>query len=204
MSAGDREKWDQRYREGAYTDRSYPSDLLKQRAAFVSNGRALDLACGAGRNAIYLAELGFEVDAIDVSLVGLEIAESKAKEQGLSINWLNEDLLADWSVPHQQYGLILMFRFVSLEVLVKLPQLLARGGELIIEEHLQWSGGNVIGPSSERFRVAPGDLLRACKELDVLFHYEGLVKEPDGSTAALAQIHAKKVTSSFNFGRVCR
>lgn len=192
MSAEDREKWDQRYREGAYASRNYPSEFLRNRADLLNVGRAMDLACGVGRNAIYLAELGFEVDAVDVSLVGLEIARKKAKERRLSIQWLNEDLLSDWTIPDQQYDLILMLRFVSSEVLVKLPQLLARGGALIIEEHLQWPQGNVVGPSGNRFRVKPGELIEACKELDVLFHYEGLVEEPDGSMAALAQIHAKK------------
>jgi len=192
MSAEDREKWDQRYREGAYASRNYPSEFLRNRVELLNIGRAMDLACGLGRNSIYLAELGFEVDAIDVSLVGLEIAREKAKERRLLIHWLNEDLVNDWTIPTQQYDLILMFRFVSSEVLLKLPQLLAQGGALIIEEHLQWPQGNVVGPSGNRFRVKPGELMEGCKELDVLFHYEGLVEEPDGSMAALAQIHAKK------------
>lgn len=192
MSAEDREKWDQRYREGAYASRNYPSEFLRNRAELLNIGRAMDLACGLGRNSIYLAELGFEVDAIDVSLVGLEIAREKAKERRLLIHWLNEDLVNDWTIPTQQYDLILMFRFVSSEVLLKLPQLLAQGGALIIEEHLQWPQGNVVGPSGNRFRVKPGELMEGCRELDVLFHYEGLVEEPDGSMAALAQIHAKK------------
>lgn len=192
MSAEDREKWDQRYREGAYASRNYPSEFLRNRVEILNIGRAMDLACGLGRNSIYLAELGFEVDAIDVSLVGLEIAREKAKERRLLIHWLNEDLVNDWTIPTQQYDLILMFRFVSSEVLLKLPQLLAQGGALIIEEHLQWPQGNVVGPSGNRFRVKPGELMEGCKELDVLFHYEGLVEEPDGSMAALAQIHAKK------------
>ena len=192
MSAEDREKWDQRYREGAYASRNYPSEFLRNRAELLNIGRAMDLACGLGRNSIYLAELGFEVDAIDVSLVGLEIAREKAKERRLLIHWLNEDLVNDWTIPTQQYDLILMFRFVSSEVLLKLPQLLALGGALIIEEHLEWPQGNVVGPSGNRFRVKQGELMEGCKELDVLFHYEGLVEEPDGSMAALAQIHAKK------------
>ena len=192
MSSEDREKWDQRYREGAYADRNYPSEFLRKRVSFVDNGRAMDLACGVGRNAIYLAELGFQVDAIDVSSEGLEIARERARERGVSINWINEDLLNGWSVPDGQYDLIVMFRFVSRDILVKLPKFLAPGGTLIIEEHLQWPQGNVTGPTNNRFRVKPGELIEACQELDVLFNYEGLIDEPDGSLAALAQIHSKK------------
>jgi len=192
MSSEDREKWDQRYREGAYTDRNYPSEFLRKRVSLVDTGRAMDLACGVGRNAIYLAELGFQVDAIDVSSEGLKIARERARERGVSINWINEDLLNGWSVPDGQYDLIVMFRFVSRDILVKLPKFLAPGGTLIVEEHLQWPQGNVTGPTNNRFRVKPGELIEACQELDVLFNYEGLIDEPDGSLAALAQIHSKK------------
>ena len=85
-----------------------------------------------------------------------------------------------------------MFRFVSHDILEKLPKFLAPGGTLIVEEHLQWPQGNVTGPTNNRFRVKPGELIEACQELDVLFNYEGLIDEPDGSLAALAQIHSKK------------
>ncbi len=74
MSRSDRDKWNDRYRRGAYRERSQPSVLVKeyvpdifasQQAANGGDGtlRALDLACGAGRNALYLARLGYGVDA---------------------------------------------------------------------------------------------------------------------------------------------
>ena len=74
MSTADRNKWDQRYREGAYASRDYPSEFLKQQLLHLKPGKALDLACGAGRNSIFLAQNGFFVDAVDVSSVGLERA----------------------------------------------------------------------------------------------------------------------------------
>ena len=192
MSIDDRKKWDLRYGDGAYANRGYPSEFLENRIPELKIGRALDLACGAGRNAIYLAELGFKVDALDISSVGLDIAKKRSEEIGVSVNWINQDLLANWQSQKQKYDLILMFRFVSSELLVKLPQLLTRGGSLLVEEHLHWPEGNVVGPTSDRFRVMSGELSAACKGLNVMFEYEGLVDEPDGSVAALSQIHAKK------------
>ena len=192
MSTADRNKWDQRYREGAYATRDYPSEFLKQRLLHLKRGKALDLACGAGRNSIFLAQNGFFVDAVDVSSVGLERARERAETLGVSINWLNQDLLDGWKLPSESYSLIIMFRFVALELLPVLPEILERGGSLIIEEHLQWKGEAVSGPTNENFRVRPGELARIVDGLKVVYEYEGLVKEPDGALAALSQLHLIK------------
>ena len=192
MSIADRKKWDQRYRDGAYSRRDYPSEFLKQRLSQSKPGKALDLACGAGRNSIFLAQNGFCVDAVDVSSVGLERARERAELLGVSVNWLNQDLLDQWKLPSEHYSLIIMFRFVALDLLPALPEILERGGSLIIEEHLQWRGEIVTGPTNEEFRVAPGELTRIADGLKVLYKYEGLVTEPDGGLAALSQLHLVK------------
>ena len=192
MSIADRKKWDQRYREGAYSSRDYPSEFLKQRLSQSKPGKALDLACGAGRNSIFLAQNGFCVDAVDVSSVGLERARERAKLLGVSVNWLNQDLLDQWKLPNERYSLIIMFRFVALDLLPVLPEILEVGGSLIIEEHLQWRDEIVTGPTNEKFRVAPGELTRITDGLKVLYKYEGLVTEPDGGLAALSQLHMVK------------
>ena len=192
MSTADRNKWDQRYREGAYATRDYPSEFLKQRLPHLKRGKALDLACGAGRNSIFLAQNGFFVDAVDVSSVGLEKARKRAETLGVSINWLNQDLLDGWKLPSESYSLIIMFRFVALELLPVLPEILERGGSLIIEEHLQWKGEAVSGLTNENFRVPPGELARIVDGLKVVYEYEGLVTEPDGALVALSQLHLIK------------
>ena len=172
MSTADRNKWDQRYREGAYASRDYPSEFLKQQLLHLKPGKALDLACGAGRNSIFLAQNGFFVDAVDVSSVGLERARERAETLGVSINWLNQDLLDGWKLPSESYSLIIMFRFVALELLPVLPEILERGGSLIIEEHLQWKGEAVSGPTNENFRVPPGELARIVDGLKVVYEFE--------------------------------
>ena len=71
MSQADLEKWDVRYREGSYMARDYPSpfldEWLERLPPAVFNGRALDIACGAGRNALRLAQADLCVDAMDIS-----------------------------------------------------------------------------------------------------------------------------------------
>ncbi|MBI5747375.1 MAG: methyltransferase domain-containing protein [Nitrospirae bacterium] len=68
--------WDTRYLTGDYSPAKEPSRLLAQLLTLLPKGRALDIACGEGRNAIFLAKSGYEVDAVDISSVALERVES--------------------------------------------------------------------------------------------------------------------------------
>ena len=60
--------------------------------AKLPRGRALDLACGTGRNALHLAAEGYQVDAMDISAVALERGAARAAELGVAVNWINADL----------------------------------------------------------------------------------------------------------------
>ena len=112
MSSTDRQKWDERYRTGAYQDRDRPSKFLTRWLPKISSRRALDLACGAGRNALYLAESGFTVDAVDVSGVGLARAKASACDRGITVNWIEQDLDTGLAGV-DRYDLILMIRYVN-------------------------------------------------------------------------------------------
>lgn len=191
MSAADRSKWDSRYAEGAYKHRRHPSAFLQQHLAGIGCGAALDIACGTGRNALYLATQGFSVDAIDISGVGLERAAEAGRERHLTVNWQCQDLLEAPQFERKDYQLIIMFRFVAPQLLATLPDLLAPGGYLMVEQHLVWDAP-VIGPGNTRFRVQPGELAVALAGLAVVECSEGEVLEPDGSTAALARMLVRK------------
>lgn len=191
MGDSDRQKWDRRYREGAYAERTHPSALLAEQIAGIPAGRALDVACGAGRNALFLAARGFEVDAVDISGEGLALGRDRARKSGLSVNWIQHDLDSPLDGPEPGYQLILVVRYVNLPLLPRLVDLLAPGGYLLCEEHLE-SDAEVIGPGNPAFRVRPGDLEKAAAGLDICQLQEGLVTEPDGRLAALAQLVARK------------
>lgn len=103
MSGRDRDNWQRRYRDGAYRGRTHPSELVAeyvpdivatQRAASDDGTvlEALDLACGAGRNALYLAGLGYRVDAIDIAVEALARGEEAAHAAGLTVSWVEHDL----------------------------------------------------------------------------------------------------------------
>ncbi|NCF32903.1 MAG: methyltransferase domain-containing protein [Proteobacteria bacterium] len=188
----DRQRWDRRYRQGAYAQRPWPSAYLKQlcdKGVIGSRGRALDLACGRGRNSLFLASIGFTVDAVDIAAAGIAQGVRLALQQNLRVNWQCRDLLSTTPIiPAQRYALIVMFRFVAPNLLPILLDALEPGGVLVVEEHMQWGGKEaLLGPGSNRFRVCPGDLASqmhvANIEFDVRDAYEGLVAEQadDGS-----------------------
>ena len=145
-------------------------------------GRALDVACGAGRNALFLAQAGYRVDAIDISPVGLNMARNKATDLGLSINWIEQDLDQFYQFD-TDYDLILVMWFVNLELITRLCDCLAPGGHLLGEEHLV-TEEEVIGPKNPDFRVSPGVFREAVSGHEVLLYEESVEPIPEGRQVA--------------------
>ena len=189
MSTADRDRWNARYAEGDYESRRHPSTFLEQNAHLLPvNGRALDLACGAGRNSIYLAYRGLAVDAVDISRVALERGRADAGE--LPIRWIECDL-DDGFEASVDYDLIVNIRFVNLPLVSTLVESLRPGGILVVEQHLATTA-DVIGPKNPAFRVDAGELARVARGMVVEQIDERLFDDPDGRRAALARLVARK------------
>ena len=198
MSNGDRTKWDTRYREGAYAERGHPSVFLVDCLSIIQLpvNKALDLACGAGRNALYLASLGFDVDAVDISaealLRGSQAAEAASFK---TISWIEQDLddglPAEPSDGVERYGLVIMMRYLDVALLRSAAKCLVPGGYVLAEVHLQ-TDQQVAGPSSANFRAAAGELKTAALGLEIIQYAETVCHDPDGSTVALARLLAQK------------
>jgi SAM-dependent methyltransferase len=192
VSAAERDKWDARYRDGAYRGRTHPTTLLAEWLPRLPRGRALDVACGAGRNALFLAQNGYAVTALDISCVGLERGRRTAAEHGLDIEWLCIDLDDDLErvLPGGSFDLIVWVRYMHRTLLPHLVARLAPGGALVCEQHVS-TDAPVAGPTSAQFRLAPGEIERSVRHLRVRHSYEGLVVDPDGRSVALAQLIAE-------------
>ncbi len=197
MSAAERDKWDARYRDGAYEDRIHPTALLAEWLPRLPRGRALDVACGAGRNALHLAANGFSVTALDISTVALARGRRAAAERGVDIEWLCVDLDDDVAsvLPGTGYDLIVWVRYVHRTLLPHLVARLNVGGTLLCEQHLAVQEP-VAGPANAEFRLSPGELARGALALEVLHSYEGPVVDPDGRRVALAQLVARRSSQS--------
>ncbi len=189
MSTEDQVKWQQRYAEDTYR-KNNPVTLLHDWLPQIRPGRALDIACGAGRNAIAAAEAGFRVDAIDISSNGLNLARQNAAAQGLEVNWIEHDLDQPYEFA-RDYDLIIVMWFVDLPLITRLCGCLAPGGYLVCEEHLK-SDADVIGPGNPAFRVAPGALRDAADGIEILHYREAVETAEDGDRVASAQLVGRR------------
>lgn len=185
------DEWEERYRGDDYDPRTYPSPALAACVDWLPDGRALDVACGVGRNAVFLAERGYEVDGVDVAQAALDRGADRAAERGVDVNWIRADVHEfALDLDPDAYDLIAVSYFVSLDRLADLKEALAPGGALVYEHHLRSTDPVDRGPSTDRYRLRANDLLRACLDLTVV-RYEEATREIDGRTAAVATLVAR-------------
>jgi len=156
----DRIKWDERYGGDGYLFSLTPSRLLAGRieeiCALVAGRRALDIACGEGRNAIFLARKGFLVDAVDISERGLERGRRRAEQLGLTVNFLRADL--EQYRLQEVYDLIVDFNFLLRPLIPSMVQSLAPGGVMLMETILDAPA--LEGVHTGEFLLQPGELGR--------------------------------------------
>jgi 2-polyprenyl-3-methyl-5-hydroxy-6-metoxy-1,4-benzoquinol methylase len=101
----DREDWNRRHGEAGPLFGVDPNRFLVAEVAGLAPGRALDLACGAGRNAVWLAERGWTVTGVDFSDVALENARRLSSERGVEVEWVRADV-REWTPPAAAYDLV--------------------------------------------------------------------------------------------------
>lgn len=187
MSEEERTKWDKRYGEGTYQPRTWPSPFLLEWLPQFNKGRALDIACGTGRNALALAEAGFEVEAVDISEIALNMGRAEAEKRGLELEWSATDI-DEISLAPGRYSLITVIRYRNTSLWPKLIDALSPGGWLLAEHHFK-TEADVEGPSNN-FRLDPQELLKAFGSLRIVFYQETVTDDKDDHRYALQRLVA--------------
>ncbi|HWC26032.1 MAG TPA: methyltransferase domain-containing protein, partial [Solirubrobacteraceae bacterium] len=153
--------------------------LVEHRDLLAGGGRARDVACGDGRNARYLAQLGYEVDAIDVSDVVIDALATAARARGLAIAPRVVDLEHE-PLPPGPYDVIVTMHYLQRDLFGPLQDALAPGG-LLFYETLTQAHVDELGRSfNPAYLLEPGELLRAFPRLEVVAHHEGVVERAGG------------------------
>ena len=135
----DRTAWDERYRQAEWVWSTTPNRFVAQVLADTPPGRALDLACGEGRNALWLAEQGWRATAVDFSSVAVAKGRAVAESRGLDVTWAAADLL-DYEPERGAYDAVLI-AYLHLppdelhRVLGKARDAVAEGGTLLVVGH---------------------------------------------------------------------
>ncbi|WP_020675887.1 methyltransferase domain-containing protein [Geopsychrobacter electrodiphilus] len=183
-----RDKWNRRWRERSGEELVADAWLLEV-CDLLSVGRALDLACGRGRNTLELARRGFVLTAVDLAEEALAQLAATAAAEGLSIDCQCCDLESRPPVLTQGYDLVLCFFYLHRPLF---PWLLAaiKPGGLAVLRTFSSAGDFPPGQLDAQFILQPGELLRIFSGWEILRHEEGL--EPSRKGGSLAGIVARK------------
>ncbi len=191
-------RWNERYDRNMYIYGKEPTAFLKQKMDGLKKGKALVLAMGEGRNAVYLAQNGFDVTGVDISEVAIEKCNELAKERNTTVNAVVVDL-ADYDMGEEQFDLITKFYYYEPSIFPQVIDALKPGGMFILEQfsidHLKYRETSRFGPSNPDYLVKPNELLEHFKLLRILYYEDTVVELDEGmhkGTAAVIRLIAQK------------
>lgn len=193
-------EWDAKHSLAANEAAEAPAGILTELWPLLPAGAALDLACGRGRNALFLAEHGRHVTAVDWSGAALDILEERARTLNLPVRRIQRmddaktptragiDLLQTnleaVALPANRYSVILCVRYLQRSLFPQISRALRPGGMLLFETYtkaqLDFSGG----PRDPAHLLNTGELRRAFPELEVVFYRELRAEQGIASLAA--------------------
>lgn len=182
--------WDERYRSGAHAASDFtaePSPLLVATASKLTPGSALDLASGAGRNALWLAERGWKVTAVDGSAAAIEILRERAAARHLALKVRVADLeRPGFAIEPSAWNLIAMCYYLQRDLFEPAKNGVVPGGILIAIVHITEPGEEPTG-----HRLRPGELAGYFRGWEVLHYVEGPPNDPVHKRAC-AEIVARR------------
>lgn len=182
--------WENMYRSGERGSEDAPTILLVETLPTLAPGSAADLACGTGRNALFLAAQGWKVTAIDGSETAIQVLRERAAERGLSVDTQVADLTSPaFKLPKAAFDLIVIAYYLQRDLFQHLSTALRLGGVVLAIVHTPEPGET---PTAKR--AAPGELLQIFAGWKILHRYEGPSRDP-AHRRPVAEIVAARVQS---------
>jgi len=164
-----------------------PAQFLVENVDLLPKGRALDVAMGSGRNAIFLAGIGFDVEGVDISQESTDRALQAARKAGVDLKVTVRDLEEDYQFETGAYDLIVCFNYLHRPLIPKMKEGLRSHGMVVYETYIvdQAQFGR---PRNPDHLLKHNELLDLFREFRCLRYHEGLMTP----RRALAGIIAKK------------
>lgn len=166
--------WEERYRSGESGKEESPTILLVETVQSLAPGTAIDLACGAGRNALYLAECGWKVTAVDASDTAIRLVRQRAAARGLHVHTRVADLTAPtFTLFPETVDLILVAYYLQRDLFAKIKASVRLRGLVVAIVHTP-EPGEAWSEKRARF----GELREFFTGWDLLWDYEGPSRDP--------------------------
>jgi tellurite methyltransferase len=183
--------WDERYRRGEHRNEE-PHPLVVQSISDLAPGQALDVACGAGRHAIWLAARGWQVTAVDYSPAAIEILRERAIQNGLHIDTHISDLESrEFVIENAFYDLIVVCNYLQRSLFRPIKNGTRIGGVVVAAIAMVDQDPN-IKPMNPAYLLNPGELRANFEGWRLLHDFEG---KPGGdpNRRAAAEIVARRL-----------
>ena len=165
-----------------------PSQFLVDSVELLPKGRVLDVAMGSGRNAVYLAKLGFEVEGVDISAEAVDNALALARQNNLDLNARVRDLEKNYKIEKAAYDIIICFNYLQRSLIPQIKEGLRTGGMVVYETYLidQPRFGK---PRNPDYLLNHNELLDIFRDFRCLRYREGIIE----NRKAVAGIVAEKI-----------
>jgi SAM-dependent methyltransferase len=177
MTDKDREKWDSKYLKQLGGED--PSPILKDFFSLASCGTALDIACGNGRNSLFLARKGFCVDAVDISTVAMNHLAGRNQR----ITAICQDM-DTWNIPQNRYEIVVNVRFLDRRLFPMIQEGLKPGGVLVFE--------SFMGGKNEEYCLKQNELLHAFLSFHIVYYEEKNAPHSDKFDQTISLVAIKK------------
>jgi SAM-dependent methyltransferase len=182
--------WNERYRRGEHADDA-PHPLVLQFASRLAPGRALDVACGSGRHAIWLAEQRWRVTAVDSSSVAIDVLKQRAEQKRVTIDSRIADLERnEFIIEPASCDLIVVCNYLQRDLFPSIKQGVAPGG-LVIASIAMIDAAPDVKPMNPAYLLNPGELRSFFEDWEVIWYFEGKFGSPP--RRATAEIVARRV-----------
>lgn len=170
MANTDAEKWNAVYAAGGH-DRQTPVSVLKEFAHLLPDtGTALDLACGKGANALFLAERGLKVQAWDISEEAITSLNTKANKLQLTLETRICDVTAE-PFPENYLNVIVVSYFLERKLMPSIFNALKKNGLLFYQTFIRERTDD-CGPRNNEYRLGENELLHLCRDLHIIYYRE--------------------------------
>jgi len=186
MSVRDEDRWNEKYAKREPPSNVEPDEWLVEALQLIetacgkteSGQRALDVACGLGHNAIWLAQRNWRSDAVDISTNGLDLARQSAIANDVDVRWIQADL-DDWIPASGEYDLVVVFRFLDRDTVPRVVRSALRpGGWLVYETfsaaQCSRSDNHLSNPA---FTLAPGEVRSLFPDFQVVVDREAVLHD---------------------------